>query len=163
MCQGPGEARVLPTGNKFTSGAAAWARGRAGWFQLCKEGLGKKEREKESEVAACWLFAADSPQLLALAGSLAPTLPSPVRASQPPRRTARAPHPSLRASLSDRRGCRQEAPKPDSERQTQARPRGLPGSGSRCRARRSSWGHSPERGGRRRSAMGVGKKEALGA
>lgn len=49
MCQGPEQARILPTGTRFTSGAVAWARGRAGWFQLCKEGIGKKDREKKKK------------------------------------------------------------------------------------------------------------------
>ena len=111
----------------------------------------KKKRGKKSKVAACSLFDNVS-RCLSGSGCLPSALSlsfSPLRSpflQEPPHWTTHAPRPSPHASRSERRGCHREAPTPDSERRTQASPRGPLGSESRCRARRSSRGHSGARG-----------------
>lgn len=154
MCQGPEQARILPTGTRFTSGAVAWARGRAGWFQLCKEGIGKKDRKKKKKSklerkkqSACSLF--DSVPLgVSLSLAFSPMLTrslsrprAPLFCTSHPAGRLTPPTPAFMPPAA-RRGTVAERPPPKTPRgQMQASPRGPPGSRSRRRATRSSRGH----------------------
>lgn len=117
-----------------------------------KERLGgggsKKEKSKVAACSVCLIVSVS--RCLSVSGCLPNALAfSPLRFSllhHPLRKSTQAPHPSLEASGSKKRGCCREARTPDSERRTQASPRGLLGSRSRCRARRSSQGHSRAQG-----------------
>lgn len=123
---------------------------------------GKKAREKKSKVAACSVCLIVSlSRCLSVSGCPPSALAfSPLRSPSlhhPPGRSTHAPHSSLHASGSKRRGCCPKARTPDSERRTQASPRGPHGSRSRCRARRSSQGHSRAQGAAKVCTGGGGK------
>lgn len=157
-------ARVLPAGSKLTAGAAARARGRAGWFQHCKQGVAEEDWEKKKEgknpkwlLAVCGMCLSGLCRALApqcsRARSLAPALHLPAPAPPP------APAPAFTPPAE--RGEAASEPPPRT-------PRGRPVLGALSAlgpgvARGEVLGDTRSAGGRQGPRWGWGEREALEA
>lgn len=157
MCQGPGEACVLPAATQRTSGAAGPRGARA--VPALRGGDGKEKNREEGGVGKeAKRLPAYSVCLMGVSGCL-PRAPAPPFPRGPPatRQDGSAPTPAPRLPPPGS-GSRPTPP----PRFGEVSPRGRLGSGARCRAKRSSRGHSPGRRGPRRAATRVGEEGGAG-